>query len=146
MFSTKQLVYYRLLLLIERQHGPAVTELSDANYDEFLSTDCVSIVAFINDQDEDSIEVYTQVAEKLRGEYAFAITHKSSRANDEGITRPAIMLVSTFDERRSSYEGPFEYESLEMFIQKHGTPLIGELHPEVYASISEVIQPDRMLI
>jgi protein disulfide-isomerase A1 len=86
------------------------------------------------------------VAEKLRGEYAFAITHKSSRANDEGITRPAIMLVSTFDERRSSYEGPFEHESLEMFIQKHGTPLIGELHPEVYASFSEVIQPDRMLI
>ncbi|PCD30349.1 hypothetical protein AU210_010031 [Fusarium oxysporum f. sp. radicis-cucumerinum] len=130
-----------LLLLIERQHGPAVTELSDANYDEFLSTDYVSIVAFINDQDEDSIEVYTQVAEKLRGEYAFAITHKSSRANDEGITRPAIMLVSTFDERRSSYEGPFEHESLEMFIQKHGTPLIGELHPEVYASFSETNLP-----
>ncbi|KAM0211030.1 hypothetical protein ACHAQD_010495 [Fusarium lateritium] len=140
-FPTKHLVYYRLLSLIKRQHGPAVMELSDANYHEFLSPDYVSIVAFIDDQDKDLIELYSQVAEQLRGEYAFAISHNSSRANDEGVTRPGILLLSTFDERRSSYQGPFDHDALELFIRKHGTPLIGELHPEVYASFAEINLP-----
>ncbi|KAG5759700.1 hypothetical protein H9Q72_012179 [Fusarium xylarioides] len=140
-FSTKHLVYYRLLSFIERQHGPAVLELSDANYDEFSSPDYVSIVAFIDDQDKDLIELYSQVAEQLRGEYAFAISHNSSRANDEGVTRPGILLLSTFDERRISYEGPFDHDALQLFSRKYGTPLIGELHPEVYASFAETNLP-----
>lgn len=145
-FCTKRLVYFRLLSFIERQHGPAVMELSDANYHEFLSTDYVSIVAFIDDNDKNLTELYSQVAEQLRGEYAFAITHNSSRANDEGVARPGILLLSTFDERRSSYEGPFDQDALRLFIRKYGTPLIGELHPEVYATFAEVYQPTRTLI
>ncbi|KAF5580247.1 disulfide-isomerase domain-containing protein [Fusarium pseudoanthophilum] len=145
-FSPEHLVYYRLLPLFERQHDPAVMELSGVNYHEFLSTDCVSIVAFIDDQDKDLIELYSQVAEQLRGEYAFAITHSSSRSNDEGVTRPGISLLSTFDERRSSYEGPFERDAFQLCIRKHGAPLIGELHPEVYVSFAEVFQPTRNLI
>ncbi|CVL02655.1 probable proteine disulfate isomerase [Fusarium mangiferae] len=130
-----------LLAFIERQHGPAVMELSDANYDEFLSTDYVSIVAFIDDKEKDLVELYSQVAEQLRGEYAFAITHNSSRANNEGVAQPGILLLSTFDERRSSYEGPFDHDALQLFIRKYGTPLIGELHPEVYATFAETSLP-----
>ncbi|KAF5611908.1 disulfate isomerase [Fusarium subglutinans] len=140
-FSTKHLVYSRLLSFIERQHGPAVMELTDANYHEFLSTDYVSIVAFIDDQDKNLVELYSQVAEQLRGEYSFAISHNSSRANDEGVARPGILLLSTFDERRSSYEGPFDHDTLQLFIRKYGTPLIGELHPEVYASFAKTNLP-----
>ncbi|KAI1012498.1 hypothetical protein LB504_008458 [Fusarium proliferatum] len=81
------------------------------------------------------------VAEQLRGEYAFAITHNSSRANDEGVAQPGILLLSTFDERRSSYEGPFDHDALQLFIRKYGAPLIGELHPEVYATFAETNLP-----
>ncbi|KAF5004136.1 hypothetical protein FDECE_9350 [Fusarium decemcellulare] len=130
-----------LLSLIERQNGPAVVELNNANYHEYLSTDYVSIVAFIDDQDKDSIRVYSQVAEKLHGEYIFALTHNSSRASDEGVTWPGMLLVSAFDERRSSYVGPFENKALELFIKQRGSPLIGELHPEVYAAFAETNLP-----
>ncbi|KAF5232673.1 hypothetical protein FANTH_12879 [Fusarium anthophilum] len=130
-----------LLSFIERQYGPAVIELTDANYHEFLSTDYVSIVAFIDDQDKELVEIYLQVAEQLKGEYAFAISHNSSRANDEDVTRPGILLLSAFDERRSGYEGPFDHDALQLFIRKYGTPLIRELHPEVYASFAETNLP-----
>ncbi|KAF4490204.1 disulfate isomerase [Fusarium agapanthi] len=140
-FATKHLVYSRLLSFIERQHGPAVMEVSDANYHEFLSTDYFSIITFIDDQDKDLVELYSQVAEQLQGEYTFAISHNSSRANDEGVARPGILLLSTFDERRSSYERPSDHDALQLFIRKYGTPLIGELHPEVYASFAETNLP-----
>lgn len=121
-------------------------ELDDNNYHQYSSPDYVSVLAFIDGEDKASINIYSDLAERLRGEYVFALTQNSSRAIDEGVARPSLLLFSTFDERRSNYAGPFDPEALESFIKQHGRPLIGELHPEVYTALVEVGVPTSIVI
>lgn len=116
-----------------KQSLPAVSDVTKDNLEEFKKADKVVIVAYLDDDDKASREVFTKVAEKLRDNYPFGASTDAALAEAEGVKAPAIVLYKDFDEGKATFAEKFDAEAIEKFAKTAATPLIGEVGPETYS-------------
>lgn len=124
-----------------KQSLPAVSILTADTLEEFKTSDKVVLVAYINDDDKESNEIYTAVAESQRDTYFFGATNDAALAKAEGVTAPAVVLYKKFDEGKNTFTEKFATEDLAKFIKTSSTPLVGEVGPETYAGYMEANIP-----
>jgi protein disulfide-isomerase A1 len=116
-----------------KQSLPPVTSLTKETLEEFKTADKVVLVAYVDESDKASVDVYGQVADKLRDTYMFGSVSDAAVAEAEGVKAPAIVLYKQFDEGKAAFSETFELEAIEKFAKTAATPLIGEVGPETYA-------------
>ncbi|KAK6079178.1 protein disulfide isomerase [Seiridium cupressi] len=116
-----------------KQSLPAVSEVTKDSLDDFKSTDKVVLVAFLDEADKESSDVFTKTAEKLRDSYPFGSSSDAALAEAEGVKAPAIVLYKTFDEGKSTFTDKFDAQAIETFAKTASTPLVGEVGPETYS-------------
>jgi protein disulfide-isomerase A1 len=116
-----------------KQSLPSVSSLTKDTLEEFKKADKVVVVAYLDDSDKASINVFNEVADKLRDNYPFGYSNDVALAEAEGVTAPAIVLYKDFDEGKSVFSEKFDVEAIEKFTKTAATPLIGEVGPETYA-------------
>ena len=116
-----------------KQSLPAVSEVTKETLEEFKKADKVVLVAYVDEADKASSEVFTKIAEKLRDNYPFGSSADAALAEAEGVKAPAIVLYKDFDEGKAVFSEKFEAEAIEKFAKTAATPLIGEIGPETYS-------------
>ena len=121
-----------------RQSLPAVSTVTSEGLEDFKNLDKVTVVAYIAEDDKESNETYTSIAEKLRDEYLFGGTNDAALAKAEGVEQPAIVLYKDFDERKDVFGEKFEAEAIESFVKTASVPLVGVVGPETYAGYISV--------
>ena len=120
-----------------KQSLPAVSPVTKDNLEDFKKTDSVVLVAYIDAADKASSEIWTEVADKLRENYAFGVSDDAALTEAEEVTAPAIVLYKDFDEGKSVFSDEFDVEAIAKFAKTASTPLIGEIGPETYAGYME---------
>ncbi|KZT60221.1 hypothetical protein CALCODRAFT_492806 [Calocera cornea HHB12733] len=129
--KTEGIVSYML-----KQSLPAVTDVTESTYDEFVKADRVVIVAYVSSPTDAPAPVFSSVAEAHRDDYLFGISTDPAVAKAAGVTPPAIVLYKSFDEGKD--EVPSEgiehigHERLEQFIIDNSMPLFDEISGENY--------------
>lgn len=97
------------------------------------------LVAYLDEKDEASKEIFSAFAELHRDDYLFGISHDA--ASVPAVTPPAVVLYKSFDEGRNDYEGVITAEGLNDFVADHSTPLLDEISPDNFAMYSEAGLP-----
>ncbi|KAI2635346.1 protein disulfide-isomerase [Xylaria nigripes] len=116
-----------------KQSLPAVSTLNADTLEDFKTADKVVLVAYLDDSDKSSSEVYTAIAEKFRDNYLFGSITDAALAEAEGVTPPAIVLYKQFDEGKAVFSEKFEEDAIVSFTKTASTPLIGEVGPDTYS-------------
>lgn len=116
-----------------KQSLPAVSDLTKDTLEDFKTADKVVLVAYTDEDDKASNDVFSKVAGSLRDTYLFGGVKDAAVAAAEGIKAPAIVLYKAFDEGKNTFTEKFEEEAIKAFAKTSATPLIGEVGPETYA-------------
>ncbi|KAI1120923.1 protein disulfide-isomerase [Nemania abortiva] len=116
-----------------KQSLPAVSILNTETLEDFKTADKVVLVAYVDESDKASNDVYTAVAEKYRDNYLFGAVNDAALAEAEGVTAPAIVLYKQFDEGKAVFSEKFDEEAIASFTKTASTPLVGEVGPETYS-------------
>ncbi|EJD44373.1 protein disulfide isomerase [Auricularia subglabra TFB-10046 SS5] len=102
---------------------PAVAEVTAATHDEFKISGKIVVIAY----GPSTPPAFAEVAEKHRDDYVFGSTTEEIA----GVTPPAVVLYSTFDEPRVDFpNATYTAEDLASFLEAHAHPLIDELSAE----------------
>lgn len=117
-----------------KQSLPIVSDLNKDTLEEFKTIDEVVIIAYTDDSDSASNDIFGEVANSLSDTYVFGSVKEATVTAAEGITTPAILLYKAFDEGITTFTGRFEEEAIKAFTKAASTPLFGEIGPETYAS------------
>ncbi|KAF8424964.1 thioredoxin-like domain-containing protein, partial [Tirmania nivea] len=116
-----------------KQSLPAVSILDKDTINDFKTADKVVLIAYLDADDKESTEAYTEAATTLRDNFLFGSTTDAALAKEEGVKAPAIIMYKAFDTPKTIYDGKFGVEGIEKFAKTTSVPLIGEVGPETYA-------------
>ena len=124
-----------IISYMKRLARPAVTKVTDDNIESFKEADSLVIVAFIDAEDEKSLQEFKGLAEAQKINYAFGVSSDEDVARAEGIEEfPAVVVYKTFEEARTVYPGEFSAPEITKFIARESVPILGEIGPETYSS------------
>lgn len=115
-----------------KQSLPAVSKLDVSSHADFKKADKVVVVAYLDEDDKASTEVFNGVADSLRDDYLFGVTTDATLAKAEGVKTPAVVLYKSFDEGKVVFDGKLDAEEITKFTKTASTPLIGEVGPDTY--------------
>ena len=116
-----------------KQSLPAVSTLDKDTITDFKTADSLVVIAYLDAEDKESTEIFTEAASTLRNDYLFGSTTDSTLAEAEGVKAPAIIIYKSFDDPKTVYDGSLDTDELENFIKAAAIPLIGEVGPETYS-------------
>lgn len=117
-----------------KQSLPAVSPVTAENLEEFKTMDKIVLVAYTSTDDKAVNDLFTSIADTQRDNYLFGITDDAALATAEEVKQPSIVLYKDFDEKKAVYGGELNEEDLLKWLKVSGTPLVGEVNPETYAS------------
>eukprot|EP00002_Diphylleia_rotans_P024883 TRINITY_DN4910_c0_g1_i1.p1 TRINITY_DN4910_c0_g1~~TRINITY_DN4910_c0_g1_i1.p1 ORF type:complete len:502 (-),score=114.96 TRINITY_DN4910_c0_g1_i1:409-1914(-) len=124
----------KLTAFFERELLPAVTILNTVQgAAPFLSSDRVVVFGYFESAESQEYLDFAHVASGYRQEIRFAATFSPAVAEKYGFAvAPAVAMFKLFDEPRHDFDGEFNQQSLDAFINLYSIPLSDELVPEVY--------------
>lgn len=138
---TVMLTICRIVSFIGRQFGDATKRVVDADYPKFINSKETVIMAYLDADDHQSLEKYSEVAEELRGQFVFGYTNEVVQAVSEGVSQPCLIFFDPPNNRRGIFAGDFTTDALLSFIELQNQPVIGDLEPVAYERYIEVDSP-----
>ncbi|SCV73102.1 BQ2448_7027 [Microbotryum intermedium] len=120
---------------MKKQLLPAISDVTASTHDEFSKADKLVFIAYLNEEDTASKEVFTAFAESHRDDYLFGLSHDAHKV--AGVTPPAVVLYKTFDEGRNEFTDKFSSQALEAFAKEHTVPILDEISPDNFAMYAE---------
>jgi protein disulfide-isomerase A1 len=118
---------------------PLVSEVNESNLKEILSMGTSALIAYIEENDQESRAIFTSFAESHQNEFIYGITSDLQLASSDAQETPAIILYNPLDQVTPIFQGAFEVTKLQDFTKKHATPLIGTFSLETYYAYTEVL-------
>merc|ERR1712000_269022 len=100
-----------------KQSLPAVSDLTKDTLEDFKTADKVVLVAYTDESDKASNDVFSAVAGSLRDTYLFGGVKDAAVAAAEGVKAPAIVLYKAFDEGKNTFVEKFEEEAIKAFAE-----------------------------
>ncbi|OJD25315.1 protein disulfide-isomerase domain [Blastomyces percursus] len=116
-----------------KQSLPSVSKVTADNIEDVKTLDKVVVIGYFAEDDKESNESFTAVAEELRDDFLFAATNDAKLAAAEDVNPPAVILFKDFDDRKEIFKGEFFQEDISSFVKLASMPLVGEIGPETYA-------------
>ncbi|KAN0121925.1 Thioredoxin-like domain containing protein [Hyaloscypha variabilis] len=120
---------------------PLVSEVNESNLKEILSMGTSALIAYIEENDQESRAIFTSFAESHQNEFIYGITSDLQLASSDAQETPAIILYNPLDQVTPIFQGAFEVTKLQDFTKKHATPLIGTFSLETYYAYTETRLP-----
>lgn len=121
-----------------RQTLPTVSAVSKSNFEEITSLDIAALIAYIDDNDPESSEVFASISDSHRDQFIFGITSDVALAKADVAEPPFIILYSPLDQVNVVFDDTFDVDKIEQFISRASTPLIGKFGLESYHAYTEV--------
>lgn len=116
-----------------KQSLPAVSILDKDTITDFKTADSLVVIAYLDAEDKESTETFSETATTLRNDFLFGSTTDPALTKAEGVKAPSIVIYKSFDEPRIVYDGKLIADEIEQFIKSASVPLIGEVGPETYS-------------
>jgi hypothetical protein len=125
---------------------PLVSEVTTDNFKEILSMGTSALIAYIDEDDQQSRTVFTTFAESHQNEFIYGITSDLELAKSEGQKSPFIAIYNPLDQVNPVFDDPFEMSKINAFTKKYSTPLIGTFSLETYYAYTEVLSTSSLCI
>jgi hypothetical protein len=116
-----------------------ISEITSENIKEILSMGTSSLIAYVDQDDDESRSIFTSFAESHHNEFIYGITTDLTLAKSDAQRTPFMMLYNPLDQVNPIFQGPFEVSKLEAFARKYSSPLIGSFSLETYYTYTEVL-------
>lgn len=116
-----------------KQSLPAVSNVDEANIEEFKTMDKIVIIGYIPSDDKAKTETFTKFAESQRDNYLFASSIEPALAEKEDVKQPSLVLYKDFDEKKAVYDGKWTDDAILSWVKTASTPLVGVVGPETYS-------------
>ncbi|MBW0533190.1 hypothetical protein O181_072905 [Austropuccinia psidii MF-1] len=122
---------------------PAISIITSDNHTDFTQSSDVVVVAYLDQSDHESLEVYTSYAKSKRDDYIFGVCHDHSSIKDvSSLSRPSLVVWKKFDEGRNDFHGEkFTADSVTKFVSSNAVPLLDELSPNNFEFYSTSGRP-----
>lgn len=121
-----------------RQTLPTISAVNRSNFEEITSLDIAVLIAYIDENDRKSSEVFTSIAESHRDQFVFGITSDPTLAKAYVSKLPFIILYNPLDQVNAVFDEAFDVDMINQFISRVSTPLIGKFGLETYYAYTEV--------
>jgi Thioredoxin-like domain len=121
-----------------RQALPTISAVNRSNFDEIISLDIAALIAYIDENDRKSSEVFTSIADSYRDQFVFGITSDLTLAKANVSELPFIILYNPSDQVNAVFDDAFDVDMIHQFISRVSTPLIGKFGLETYYAYTEV--------
>lgn len=127
---------------MKKQALPPVSDLTDSKtLNDFKTSDRIVAVAYIKEDDKETKEAYTTLANKLRDEYIFGLVSDEKLAKSEDVKEfPSLVLYRKFDEERIELASKSSEEWQE-FIKSNTLPVLDQISAENFAAYMETKLP-----
>lgn len=121
-----------------RQALPIVSVVNRSNFKEITSLDIAALIAYIDENDWESREVFTSISDSHRNEFIFGITSDVTLAKSDAAELPFIIIYNPLDHVNAVFDDTFGVHKIKQFISRVSTPLIGKFGLETYYAYTEV--------
>src|SRR5271167_4453989 len=115
-----------------RQTLPIVSAVNRSNFGEIISLDIATFIAYIDENDRKSSDVFSSISDSYRNQFIFGITSDVALANSNVAELPFIILYNPLDEVDLVFDGTFDVDKIKQFIDRVPTLLIGKFGLETY--------------
>lgn len=124
---------------MKKQSLPALSTITADNWAEFKGKDRVVAIAYLDAADHDSLAAVEAVANGLRDNYLFGVSHDAAVAEKAGVKAPAFVVYRQFDEPEVKMDSTKldDQEILEAFLKAESIPLVDELSAENFMSYAD---------
>lgn len=132
--------FERIISYMLRQILPTVSIVTVENLKQLQSIDTPLVIAFIDEHDQASREVFTSIAEGYKDQFIFGVSSDNTLAGSESgsLKPPFIVLHSASDHINRIFSDEFECTKLKRFLGRTATPLIGKFSMETYYTYTQV--------
>jgi len=120
-----------------KQSLPAVTDVTEANHDEFTKADKIVAIAYLTSTTDAPAAEFSAAAEAHRDDYLFGSTTDQAAIEAAGVTPPTVVVYRSFDEPKSEYPYPISSLTQKDFIEwvkELSIPIIDEVNGDNYAT------------
>jgi Thioredoxin-like domain len=124
-----------------RQTLPLVSKVTTNNFKELLSMGTSALIAYINEDDQASRELFTFFAQSHQNGFLFGISSDMKLAKLDASHTPFLVLYNPLDQFNPVFEEDFEVAKIEEFTKRYSTPLMGTFSLETYYAYTEVQPP-----
>lgn len=121
-----------------RKDLPLVSEVTSDNFREILSMGTSALIAYIDEEDQETRSIFTSFAESHQNEFIYGTTPDQTLAKSNAHKSPFAVLYNPLDQVNPIFKAPFSLHKLEAFTTKYSTPLIGIFSLETYYAYTEV--------
>jgi protein disulfide-isomerase A1 len=121
-----------------RQSLPVVSAVNRSNLEELISLGVAALIAYIDENDRKSIEVFTSISDSHRNQFVFGITSDMALAKAGIAKLPFIVLYNPLDQVNAVFDETFDVDRIKQFIGRVSTPLIGKFGLDTYYAYTEV--------
>jgi protein disulfide-isomerase A1 len=124
-----------------RQILPLVSTVASDNLEELRSIDLPLVIAFVDEDDQTSREMFALIAEDHRDQFLFGISSNTSLSGikSEFLKQPFVVLHSSLDHIDRVFSEPFETDKIQKFLNQVSTPLVGKFSMETYYTYTQVV-------
>jgi protein disulfide-isomerase A1 len=113
-----------------------VTELTRDNYLDFAASSRVAVIAFLQPSvSQADRQTFESVAERWRTSFSFGSVDAVESGNG---TKASIAVYSQDSDDVVHYQGKFNVNEIEAFLQNATTPLIYEFDPLIHEKLTKV--------
>jgi protein disulfide-isomerase A1 len=121
-----------------RQILPTVSEVTTSNFEKIISLDTAVLIAYVDEDDQESRTVFSSIAESHQDQFIFGVTSDITLAGLDVARTPFVVRYSHLDQVNPVFREEFEVDKIEGFIAKYSTPLIGQFSMQTYYGYTEV--------
>jgi hypothetical protein len=116
-----------------------ISEITSENIKEILSMGTSALIAYVDQNDDESRSIFTSFAKSHHNKFIYGITTDLTHAQSDAQKTPFMMLYNPLDQVNPIFQGPFEVSKLEAFARTYSSPLIGSFSLETYYTYTEVL-------
>jgi len=115
-----------------RQTLPLISDITTDNFEEFLSLSSSVLIAYLEEDDQESRATFKSFAESHQDQFLFGVTSDISLAKVDLSETALIILYSLLDEVNAVFRDKFEVDMIQHFINTHSKPLVGKFSMPTY--------------
>jgi hypothetical protein len=125
---------------LNRLSFPTISTISATSLEGFKSSNDVVVVGYLTPDDKDSHEALSSLAEAMRADYLFGITHDSALANAEQVDMPGIAMYKAFDEGKKVLHLAHDIDQMSASLRAAARPLVIDFVSELHEDYLDVSQ------
>ncbi|ODQ67669.1 protein disulfide isomerase [Nadsonia fulvescens var. elongata DSM 6958] len=127
-----------IISYMTKQGLPSVSQLTSAEFSEFVDSDDVVVIAHFGKKDSALNSTYNAIAEELRENFVFGAVEDESIAKEQGVQYPSIVVHKKFDDKIAVYDGDLaDSAAIANFISLESMPLIGEVNANTFSNYAQ---------